>query len=131
MKILLLLAFAVALASCQRGDEALRTAQGFADQHYVRIDLPAAKEYTTGLATKKIEEEEGLIAGLAPDEENTRPRVHYTLLERRPEGDDRVSFLFQGEARGQDASDVFTRKWLVTVKRDGAAWKVSNFHEYD
>ena len=131
MKILLLLAFVFTVAACNRSDEALQTAQSFADQHYVRIDLKAAKEFTTGLATKKIEEEEGLVAGLSADEENTKPRVHYSLLERRPEGDDRVSFLFQGEARGQDAGDVFTRKWLVTVRRSDGVWKVSNFHEYD
>lgn len=119
------------LASCQRQDDSMRAATSFADQHYVQINLKAAKALTTGLATKKIEEEEALVAGLGPDEENTKPRVHYNLLETRPEGDDRVSYLFQGEARGQDASDVFTRKWLVTVKKTEDGWKVSNFHEYD
>ena len=131
MKTMLVLVLALAAASCQRQDEALRAAQNFADQHYVRIDLPAAKQFTTGLATKKIEEEQTLVAGLVIDEESAKPRVHYNLLETRPEGDDRVSFLFQGEARGEDASDVFTRKWLITVKRDDGGWKVSNFHEYD
>lgn len=131
MKILLAtLAAVVLLASCQRGDEAQRAAQGFVDEHYVQIDLVAAKGYTTGLATKKIEEEEDLVKGQAM-EENTKPRVHYELLERRPEGDDRVTFLYKGEARGEDANDVFTRKWLVTVRREDGGWKVSNFHEYD
>jgi hypothetical protein len=106
-------------------------AQGFTDQHYVLIDLPAAKQFTTGLATAKLEEEEQLIAGHGIDEGTAKPRVSYKLLERRPEGDDRVSFLFQGEARGQDSDDVFSRKWLITVKLTDGVWKVSNFHEFD
>ena len=130
MKILLALAAAVLLASCTRQDEAQRAAQGFVDEHYVQINLVAAKAYTSGLATKKIEEEEQLIAGQAM-EEGTKPHVHYELLERRPEGEDRVTFLYKGEARGEDASDVFTRKWLVTVRREDGGWKVSNFHEFD
>ena len=77
----------------------------------------------------------GIAAPLGVGTHDRARRRHegrgWMRLERRPEGDDRVSFLFQGEARGQDASDVFTRKWLVTVKRTDGAWKVSNFHEYD
>jgi hypothetical protein len=120
----------VAVAACQPRDEALQTAQRFTDEHYVTIDLAAAKAYTTGLATRKIEEEERLVEGQVIDETTLKPRVHYTLIERRPEGDDRVSFLFQGEARVED-SDVFRRKWLVTVRRESGTWRVSNFHEFD
>jgi hypothetical protein len=117
------------LAGCQSQDDALRAARGFADEHYVSIDLEKAKQYTTGLATKKIEEEQHLVEGQTIDEGTLKPRVHYELLERRPEGDDRVSFLFKGEARVEDL--LLTRKWLVTVKREGDGWKVSNFHEFD
>ena len=131
MKILLALAALALVASCQQHDDAMRAAQNFTDQHYVAIDLAAAKQFTTGLATVKLEEEEQLVAGHAIDEGTAKPRVSYKLLERRPEGDDRVSFLFQGEARGQDSDDVFSRKWLITVKRDESGWKVSNFHEFD
>ena len=131
MKILLALITLVALASCTQRDEAERAALSFTDEHYVKIDLAAAKTFTTGLATKKIEDEQKLLEGVAPDDGSAKPRVSYQLLERRAEGDDRVTFLFRGEARGEDANDVFTRKWLVTVKREDGAWKVSNFHEFD
>lgn len=128
MKTLPLL-FLLLLAACEPSDEAQRVARGFADEHYVTINLSKAKEYTTGLARKKIEEEQHLVEGQAIDAETLQPRVHYELLERRPEGDDRVSFLFQGEARVEDL--LFTRKWLVTVRREGGDWKVSNFHEFE
>jgi hypothetical protein len=124
--VFLLLLSAVA---CQRSDEALRSAQSFVDEHYVTMDLPAAKQLTTGIATEKIAEEQHLIEGQTIDEATLKPRVHYKLLERRPEGDSRVSFLFQGEARVEEL--VFTRKWLVTVTREAEVWKVSNFQEFD
>jgi len=125
------LALLIVLSSCQPGDDALRAAENFADEHYVNIDLAAAKQYTTGLATKKVEEEQTLVADNKIDESTAKPNVHYKLLERRPEGDDRVTFLFEGEARGEDASDVFVRKWLLTVKLEDGAWKVSNFHDFE
>jgi len=131
MKLVVVVAALAVFAGCQKQDEAQQAAQGFVDQHYVHIDLVAAKKFTTGLATAKIEEEEKLIAGVTQEEGTAKPRVHYELLERRPEGEDRVTFLYKGEARGEDANDVFTRKWLVTVKRDSGDWKVSNFHEFD
>lgn len=124
-----LLLAALVLTSCQQQDDALRTAQGFADAHYVTIDLAAAKALTTGVATRKIEEEQSLVEGQAIDEGTLQPRVHYALLERRPEGDDRVSFLFQGEARVEEL--VFTRKWLVTVTREEGGWRVSNYQEFE
>ncbi len=129
MKIAIVLVALLSLSSCQRQDEPLRVAQGFIDAHYVTIDLPAAKAFTAGVATQKIEEEQKLVEGQKIDEGTLQPRVHYTLLERRPESDERISFLFQGEARVEEL--VFTRKWLVTVKLEDGAWKVSNYHEYE
>jgi hypothetical protein len=120
----------LAIAGCQQQDEAMRVARGFVDAHYVAIDLESAKRFTSGLATKKIDEEQRLLQGVEAGETAEKPRVNYKILERRPEGDDRVSFVFAGEARIPD-SEVFTRKWLVTVRRENAAWKVSNFDEYD
>lgn len=128
IRIVLLLLLA-SLAACRSTDDALRSAQSFVDEHYVTMDLTAAREHTTGVATRKVEEEQQLIEGQAIDQETLKPRVHYRLLERRPESDTRVSFLFEGEARVEEL--VFNRKWLVTVSREGEAWKVSNFQEYD
>src|SRR5262249_22444930 len=128
MRSFLVAAIALLLVSCQPQDESVRVARGFADEHYVKIDLAEAKKLTTGLATKKIEEEQHLVEGNAIDEGTAKPHVSYKLLETRPEGDDRVTVLFQGEARGDDAGEVFTRKWLITVKREDGEWKVSNFH---
>ena len=56
------------LISCGRD---LNTAQGvveeFVDQHYVHINLQKAKEYVSGLALKKINEEIRLTSGQVID----------------------------------------------------------------
>lgn len=118
------------LAACRRD---LRTAQGvveeFVDQHYVHIDLQKAKEYSVGLALEKINEEIRLTSGQVIDASTRKPRVHYRLLEKK-EGERRASFLYEGTIRAEDAPD-FTRRWLITARRDGDQWRVSNFTESD
>src|SRR6185369_15244966 len=48
----------LALAGCQRGGAARAAAEGFLDQHYVHIDLEAAKQYCVGVARAKVEDEQ-------------------------------------------------------------------------
>ena len=111
----------------------LKTAQGvaeeFVDQHYVNINLQKAKEYAVGLALQKIDEELRLTAGQAIDASTRKPSVHYRLVEKK-EGEGRVSFLYEGTIRAEDAPD-FTRRWLITTRKEGDRWRVSNFTESD
>lgn len=104
-------------------------AEEFVDQHYVGIDLQKAKELSVSIALDKINEEIRLTAGQAIDASTQKPRVHYTLLEKK-EGDQRASFLFEGSIQSSDNTS-FTRKWLVTTRKEGNRWKVSNFTESD
>ncbi|HWP58186.1 MAG TPA: hypothetical protein VNL14_09885 [Candidatus Acidoferrales bacterium] len=124
------LVFASALAACRRD---LRTADGvteeFLDQHYVHINLVKAREYTVGLAEKKVDEEIRLTAGQVIDASTRKPRVHYRLLERK-ESADRVSFLYLATIQPEDAPE-FTRRWLVFARKHGDTWRVSNFTEFD
>jgi hypothetical protein len=110
-----------------------RTPQGvaerFVDQYYVHINLAAAKALCAGLAAKKLEDEERLTAGQVIDESTRKPLIRYSLIDKREEGD-RPSFVFQGRIQ-VDGADTFTRKWIVTTRREGDAWKVSNFEEFD
>jgi hypothetical protein len=104
------------------------TAEGFLDAHYVRIDLPRALPFTSGLARRKVEEEMRLITGQAIDESTRKPTVHYRLLEERPDGDAAVSFLYLGSITVEDA-DRFERRWLLTVRREPEGWRVTNYQE--
>ncbi|MGH7830276.1 MAG: hypothetical protein ACREP8_08860 [Candidatus Binatia bacterium] len=121
---------ALVLHACGRD---LGTAQGvaeeFVDQHYVRIDLAKAKEYSVGLALQKVDEEICLTSGQAIDASTRKPRVHYRLLEKK-EGAARASFLYEATIQVDDAPR-FTRRLLIAARKENELWRVSNFTEYD
>jgi hypothetical protein len=123
--------FAVLLAGSCGHD--LKTAQGvaeeFVDQHYVAIDLQKAKALAVSVALSKLDKEIQLIAGQKIDASTQKPRVHYTLLEKK-EGDQRATFLYEGRIESDDNTS-FTRQWLITARREGNQWRVSNFTESD
>jgi hypothetical protein len=104
------------------------TAERFLDAHYVRIDLPGALEFTTGLARSKVEAEIRLVQGQAIDENTRKPSVHYRLLEEHPDGEQAVNYLYRGTIAVEDA-DRFERRWLVTVRYAEGGWRVTNYQE--
>ena len=111
----------------------LTTAQGvaeeFVDHHYVAIDLQKAKTLAVSVALSKVNEEIRLTAGQRIDASTQKPRVHYALLEKK-EGDQRASFLYEGTIQSDDGTS-FSRKWLITARKEGNEWRVSNFTESD
>jgi hypothetical protein len=122
------LALALSVSTCNRD---LNSAQGvadeFVDQHYVVIDLPKAKTLAVSVALSKLNEEIRLTSGQPIDASTRKPRVHYTLVEKR-EGDQRATFLYQGTIESDDNTS-FTRQWLITARKEGTQWRVSNFTE--
>jgi len=104
-------------------------AERFLDQHYVHISLEAAKSFCTGLALQKLGEEQRLTQGQQIDDSTRKPTVHYRLIETKDDAE-HPSFVFEGTIDVDDAGQ-FKRKWLVTTRRDGDGWKVSNFEEFD
>src|SRR6185295_19766807 len=116
------------LASACRPDPstARGTAERFLDAHYVRIDLPASREMTVGVARHKVEEEIDLVRGQVIDEATRKPTVHYRMLEEHPDGETSVNFLYRGSITVEDA-DNFERRWLVTVRRQEDGWRVTNY----
>ena len=127
------LAIAVALlaSACRPdGSTARGTAERFLDAHYVHIDLPAALEFTTGVARHKVESELALVKGQPIDEATRKPSVYYTLLEERPESEHAVSYVYRGTITVEDA-DRFDRRWLLTVRFEEGGWHVTNYQEID
>jgi hypothetical protein len=109
----------------------LNSAQGvaeeFVDQRFVQFDLSKAKLYAVSVALEKVNEELRLTAGHKIDAATQKPRINYKLLEKR-ETDKRATFLYEGTINSDDGSS-FTRKWLITARKDGDHWRVSNFTE--
>jgi hypothetical protein len=130
MRIKSFLLLALVAGACGRD---LSTAQGiaeeFVDHHYVAIDLQKAKTLAVSVALSKLNEEIRLTAGQKIDASTQKPRVHYALLEKK-EGEQRASFLYEGTIRSDDGTS-FSRKWLITARKEGNHWRVSNFTESD
>jgi hypothetical protein len=103
-------------------------AEAFLDEHYVRMNLPAAAEHTTGLARHKVEDEIRLKEGQEIDASTMKPSVGYSLEEERTDDGERYTFLFRGKVR-LSGGDTFEMHWMINVKRAAGAWKVSNFKE--
>src|SRR2546422_9047458 len=88
---------ALLLAGCRAAANTPRgTAERFLDAHYVRIDLPAALEFTADLARHKVENEMRLVQGQTIDETTRKPSVHYRLLEEHPAGAEAGRHLHPG-----------------------------------
>ena len=98
----------------------LNTAQGvaeeFVDQHYVKIDLPKAKQLTVSVAQAKINEEIRLTSGQTIDASTQKPRVNYALLEKN-EGEQRSTYLCEGKIQADDGTS-FTRKWSIATRKE-------------
>jgi hypothetical protein len=118
------------LAGCTSPADTPRgTAERFLDAHYVEINLPVARSYTSGLAREKIDDEARLTRGQVIDAATRMPSVHYRLVEERPRDDTVVSFVYDAEFR-VDGAETVHRKLQLTVRRDGEDWRVTNYQEY-
>ncbi len=119
---------AVLTSGCGRDlNSAQGVAEEFVDQRFVQFDLGKAKLYAVSIALEKVNEELRLTAGHKIDAATQKPRINYRLLEKR-ESDKRATFLYEGTINADDGPS-FTRKWLITARKDGERWRVSNFTE--
>ena len=123
-----MLAFVLLVACRPDASTPQGTAERFLDAHYVRIDLPEALPFTSGLARHKVEDEMRLIEGQPIDAATRKPTVHYKLLETHPDGEHSVNYLYLGSITVEDA-DRFERRWMVTVRREAEGWRVTNYQE--
>ena len=114
---------------CHPANSARGVVDNFIDQYYVAINLKAAEPFCTGLALDKIHHEMQLTAGQKIDANTRKPVVHYKLKAQR-DGTDHVVFLFRATIDVPDGGR-FERNWMITARKDSAAWKVSNFGEYE
>ena len=93
------------------------------------INLRSAEQFCTGLALSQLHKEEELTAGQAIDDSTRKPVIHYRLEEERAQPD-RVIYLFLATIDVPDGGS-FDKKWMITARKEGSNWKVSNYSEYD
>ena len=129
-ELLFVVAFASTVATgCHPANSARGVVDRFIDQYYVAIDLKAAEPFCTGLALDKLHHEMTLIGNQKIDANTRKPVVHYRLKAER-DGTDHVEFLFRATIDVPDGGS-FEKNWMITARKDSAAWKVSNFGEYE
>jgi hypothetical protein len=125
-----LLAVLLLLVACGPDPSTPRgTAESFLDAHYVRIDLPNALPFTSGLAHQKVSKEIELVKNVAIDETTRKPTINYTFLEERPAGEQAMSYLYRGRII-VDGADAMERRWLLTVRQEADGWRVTNYQEF-
>lgn len=125
---------AVALAALlTRGCTAPNSARGVVDRfieaRYIVMDLKQAEPLCTGLASDKLHKEIALTEGQTIDATTRKPVIHYRLKDQR-DGHDHITFLFVATIDVPDGGS-FQKNWMITARKEGSDWKVSNFSEYD
>ncbi len=118
-----------AASGCAPKNSARGVVDRFIEKQYIAIDLKAAEPLCTGLALDRIRQELKLTAGQVIDESTRKPVIHYTLKKTRRDGG-HVTFLFRAEIDVPDGGS-FNKFWMITARKDGGLWKVSNYLEYD
>lgn len=119
---------AVLAAGCHPANSARGVVDRFIHQYYVVISLKGAEPYCTGLALEKIQSEMKLTAGQKIDAATRKPTVHYKLKAQRDQKD-HTEFLFLATIDVPDGGH-FERNWMISARKEGQTWKVSNFGEY-
>ena len=126
-----LLAISFLIAGCTPRNSARGVVDQFIQARYVAIDRQQMEALCTGLALDKIHEEIKLTEGQSIDQSTRKPIVHYSLQHQRDEpGRGAVTFLFKARIDVPDGG-TFSKFWMITARKDGDAWKISNFTEYD
>ncbi len=126
----LLLLLALSLAACgpePAGPE--RTARAFVDRYYAAADPEAAARFASGLARRKLEEEQRLAAETVADPRARERQVDATLEGRQGQGEERVFFTFLVTVRVGPVS--LRKRVLVATGKEGGVWSVTNYRETD
>ncbi len=128
-RLLALFVLMTMMTGCTRGNSARGVVDRFIEARYILIDQKQMQELTTGLALDKIHDEIKLTQGQNIDQSTRKPVVHYALEKTRTEGD-KTTFLFKARIDVPEGG-TFKKFWMITAKKDGEVWKVSNYSEYD
>jgi len=126
---LIFLVATVCALGCKPSNTPRAVVDRFIEAHYIAINLKSSERWCTGLALDKLHKEESLTLGQAIDDETRKPVIHYKLKDQR-DGQDRVMYLFLATIDVPDGGS-FEKKWMITARKEGPIWKVSNYSEYD
>lgn len=127
--VFLLVAVTVLFSACNNTSTPDAIASSFLNQYYINADLLQAKQFTDGLATRKIEQEQALLKGIGRGQGTKRRDASYRLLQRREEGE-HIVFLYELMIKGQGVPTLKKRLLLSVAQVDGV-WRITNFSDFD
>jgi hypothetical protein len=113
--------------SCTPADPRRVVAEDFIDRLFVVIDQASARDLATGLAVEKLDEEIRLRGDQQIDESTRKPRVTYRFVASRGDPQEEASSLIYQLRVAPDGADSFTRRLILTLRRDGDRWRVGNY----
>lgn len=116
-------------AACTQSNSPRGVVDRFIAAHYMAIDLRSAEPLCTGLALDKLHQEMQLTQGQAIDETTRKPVIHYRLKAER-DAPDHIQYVFRATIDVPEGGS-FEKNWMITARKEGESWKVSNFSEYD
>lgn len=117
-------ALLIALAACNDTPE--KVADHFVDFYFVEIDQARARPLTTGLASRKIEDELRLVESIRQtyEPDQAKPSIFYVRQNLSLRGE-RARATYDLTIRR--AGDEGHRQVLVSLERVEGRWKVGNF----
>lgn len=124
-----LMVAALNAAACTRSNSPRGVVDRFITAHYMAIDLRAAEPLCTGLALDKLHQEMTLTQGQPIDDTTRKPVIHYRLKAER-DAPDHIQYVFRATIDVPEGGS-FEKNWMITARKEGETWKVSNFSEYD
>ncbi len=116
-------------SSCTKSNSPRGVVDRFITAHYMAIDLKAAEPLCTGLALDKLHQEMKLTQGQAIDETTRKPVIHYKLKAER-DAPDHIQYVFRATIDVPEGGS-FKKNWMISARKEGDTWKVSDFNEYD
>lgn len=99
------------------------------EHYYVRPDLPKAKALASGLARRKIEEEQELIKGVVRERGAADREVAVVLHESRRIGEQKIFFVYDLSISVDHRT--FKKRATIAIGKVQDGWWVTNFHETD
>ncbi|HEX2571646.1 MAG TPA: hypothetical protein VH877_18950 [Polyangia bacterium] len=114
----------LALAACNDTPE--RVADHFVDFYFVEIDQARARPLTTGLASRKLDDELRLVESIRQtyEPDQAKPSIFYVRQDLTERGERARATYELTIRRGGDESH---RQVLVSLERVEGRWKVGNF----
>ncbi|MFZ1889895.1 MAG: hypothetical protein WAU33_17870 [Candidatus Binataceae bacterium] len=118
-----------AVAACTKFNSPRGVVDRFITAHYMAINLKAAEPLCTGLALDKLHQEMKLTQGQSIDEATRKPVIHYRLKAER-DAPDHIQYVFRATIDVPEGGS-FKKNWMISARKEGDTWKVSDFNEYD